>query len=76
MLHIEVEDNGPGIPAEFQPKLFRMSFTTKSRGTGLGLTIVKAIIDAAKGHIRFTTAEGVGTTFYIDLPLYTGPVTD
>ena len=76
MLHIEIQDNGSGIPAEFQPKLFRVSFTTKSSGNGLGLTIVKAIIDAVGGHIRFSTAVGVGTTFYIDLPLYQGPVTE
>ena len=66
---IEISDNGEGIPSEMQPKIFTPNFTTKSSGTGLGLAMCKSIVEQANGRIWFETAEGEGTSFYVQLPL-------
>jgi signal transduction histidine kinase len=66
---ISIADNGAGIPEEIVAKMFQPYFTTKSSGTGLGLAMTKKIIEFWKGTIWFETEEGVGTTFYIRLPL-------
>lgn len=68
MIHIEVEDNGQGIPNEMQDKIFVPYFTTKGTGTGLGLAMVKQIIENHGGSISFQTKEGKGTIFTIVLP--------
>lgn len=68
-LQIEVKDNGTGIPQEMEEKIFEPRFTTKTKGMGLGLAMVKNIVDASNGYIRFTSIPGEGTTFYISLPL-------
>ncbi len=67
---VKITDNGRGIPAELGDKLFQPNFTTKSSGMGMGLAIVKNIIEHAGGHIRYETVPGEGTTFIVDLPLY------
>ena len=69
---IEVEDSGPGIPVEHQDSIFNPYVTTKRHGTGLGLAIVERIVFDHHGHIWFETQQGVGTTFYLDLPFTTG----
>jgi len=66
---ISIADNGTGISDEVVKKLFQPYFTTKSSGTGLGLAMTKKIIEFWKGEIWFETKEGVGTTFYIKMPL-------
>lgn len=66
---LSITDNGMGIPAEVQEKIFVPNFTTKSSGTGLGLAICKVIVENQGGAIWFTTTEGKGTTFFIQLPL-------
>lgn len=72
---IEIEDTGIGIPQAEQKRLFERFFrssTATSRaiqGTGLGLTISKAIAEAHGGRITFSSTEGQGTTFRIQLPL-------
>jgi len=66
---IRVSDNGPGIPGEAQDKVFEIFFTTKEGGSGLGLTIVKQIVEAHGGELSFDTIEKRGTTFVIALPL-------
>ncbi len=66
---VQVKDNGEGIPEEMQPKIFTPNFTTKSSGTGLGLAICKSIVEQAGGYIWFETAQGTGTSFYVQLPL-------
>ena len=63
-VQISISDNGPGIPAEIQEKIFRPNFTTKSTGNGLGLAISKQIVEGSGGHISFETSPR-GTTFYI-----------
>jgi nitrogen fixation/metabolism regulation signal transduction histidine kinase len=67
---LKITDNGTGIPAELQAKLFEPSFTTKSSGMGLGLAITKRIIENFKGEIWFETTANAGTSFYIKIPLY------
>lgn len=66
---ISISDNGNGIPEDKRDKLFRPSFTTKSGGMGMGLAIVKNIVEATEGRIWFETEIGQGTTFYLRLPL-------
>ena len=65
---ITVSDNGAGIDAEIQDKLFIPNFTTKSTGMGLGLAIAKNIIEISGGSITFSTAIDEGTTFTVRLP--------
>ena len=69
---ISILDNGKGIPDELGDKLFQPNFTTKSSGMGMGLAIVKSIIENAGGTIHYTTALGKGTSFIINLPLHPG----
>lgn len=66
---VEVEDDGPGIPPEVQPKLFSPFFTTKplGKGTGLGLNISYNIIQKHQGEISFTSRPGQ-TRFLVRLP--------
>ncbi len=76
MVEIVFKDNGIGVPKNEQPKLFerfyRASNTAKtaSSGSGLGLYIVKSIARQLGGDIRFESEEGIGTTFFVTLPLF------
>ena len=72
---IAIEDHGIGIPKSYQHELFD-KFTQamqpvrkKVASTGLGLAIVKSIVEAHHGRVYFTSTEGSGTTFYVELPL-------
>lgn len=65
---IEVSDTGPGIPSNIKNRIFEPFFTTKKEGTGMGLALVKHAVEMHGGKISFETEEGVGTTFYIQLP--------
>ena len=62
-------DNGPGMAPEHLPGIFEPFFTTKTRGTGLGLYIIKQIIEYHHGNITVWSEVGVGTKFTISLPL-------
>ena len=66
---ISFQDNGTGIPNEKQTRIFSPNFTTKTAGMGLGLAMVKNIVDSTSGQIWFETNPGNGTTFYVTLPL-------
>ncbi len=66
---IEVKDNGDGIPDSIQRKVFMPNFSTKTNGSGIGLAIAKRGIEHAGGRIWFETKKGVGTSFFISLPL-------
>lgn len=70
MVQLTVADTGHGIPQEVIAKVFDPFFTTKEfgKGTGLGLTVVKGIIEEHHGFISAESQEGVGTTFKILLP--------
>ena len=70
---IQVEDTGKGIPPEFLEHIFDPFFSTKgTEGTGLGLSISYGIVRKHKGTIEVESKVGVGTTFTIKLPIYTG----
>ncbi len=64
-----IEDNGPGMSAEQQRRLFEPYFTTKTTGTGLGLPLVKQAVDDVGGSIDFQSEPGRGTRFSVTLPL-------
>jgi len=70
---ISVEDNGPGIPADVLPRLFKPFFTTRTRGTGLGLTIVRKFVGLMGGRIEVDSTPDGGTTFRVWLPLPAPP---
>jgi signal transduction histidine kinase len=65
---IEVDDTGPGVSPESMPNLFNPYYTTKARGTGLGLPITHRIIKAHRGVITFRNKESGGAVFVIKLP--------
>ena len=65
---IAVQDNGVGIPEDNKPKVFEPKFTTKNSGMGLGLAMVKNIVETFKGTITFESQEHIGTTFRIKFP--------
>ncbi len=65
---IIVSDNGHGITDENKPKVFEPKFTTKTSGMGLGLAMIKNIIETYNGNITFTSNEGEGSTFKVRLP--------
>lgn len=67
-IKISIKDSGIGIPKEDLPKVFNPYFTTKQRGSGLGLTTAYSIIKRHNGYINLESDLGVGTTFYIYLP--------
>ena len=66
---VTVQDNGTGIPADVRSRIFTPNFTTKTSGTGLGLAMCKGIVEESKGNIWFQTTLGLGTTFFVELPL-------
>ncbi|MFT5777876.1 MAG: two-component system nitrogen regulation sensor histidine kinase NtrY [Crocinitomicaceae bacterium] len=68
-VHVKVTDNGVGIDPSKEGKIFVPYFTTKSTGTGLGLAMVKQIIENHQGSIDFDTTLDVGTTFELILPI-------
>jgi two-component system sensor histidine kinase FlrB len=68
---IVVSDNGPGVPAHIRGRIFEPFFTTRARGNGIGLAIVKSVVEAHKGSVSLAqSADGgpTGATFVIDLP--------
>jgi two-component system sensor histidine kinase AtoS len=68
-VEVEVEDTGVGIPPSAAAKIFTPFFTTKERGTGLGLATAHKIVEDHGGRITFRSAPGAGTTFTLLLPL-------
>lgn len=67
-----IQDNGPGIPPERLEKVFEPYFTTKSSGTGIGLTMVHKIITEHSGNIKVESQPGKGVAFTLMLPQYQG----
>jgi nitrogen fixation/metabolism regulation signal transduction histidine kinase len=66
---LSIKDSGVGINKQAIPQIFTPYYTTKGSGTGLGLPIVERIVNDHGGSIWFNSAEGMGTTFFIDLPV-------
>ena len=69
VVYLEVADNGCGISPEMKERIFEPYFSTKEEGTGLGLTIVSAIVSDHRGYIRMRQKEPRGTRFIIELPV-------
>lgn len=67
-VQINISDNGSGISKDNLDKIFEPKFTTKSSGMGLGLAMVKNIVETYKGTITFVTEENTGTTFTVSFP--------
>ena len=65
---IQIKDNGPGIPAELQERVFEPFFSTKQEGSGLGLSIAMRIVEQHGGLLRIKSKERLGTAFIITLP--------
>jgi signal transduction histidine kinase len=68
-LIVDVTDDGPGVAPDLSDRIFDPFFTTKPAGTGLGLPIVRKIVDAHDGRIDLMSAPGHGTRFRITLPV-------
>ena len=66
---VEVADTGRGIPADALPKIFKPFFTTRSEGTGLGLSLANGIVQSHGGKIEVSSAPGKGSQFQIWLPV-------
>jgi signal transduction histidine kinase len=64
-----VKDSGCGIPQERIEHLFSPFFTTKEKGTGLGLAVASKIVEGHGGSLEVTSTEGEGSIFHVRLPL-------
>jgi two-component system NtrC family sensor kinase len=75
---LEINDDGPGVPADMQPKIFDPFFTTKAvgQGTGLGLAVAYSIVQEHGGRIRLESpaSAGTGASFFVELPVTGGRV--
>ena len=71
---LEINDDGPGIPDDVQPKIFDPFFTTKEvgKGTGLGLTVAYAIVQEHDGRMRLESHPNAGASFFVELPVTGG----
>jgi signal transduction histidine kinase len=68
-IQIEFADQGPGVPEDLKKRIFQPFFTSRVKGMGLGLSIVKGIIEAHQGLLRETGTPGEGARFLIFLPV-------
>lgn len=66
---VQISDSGCGIKEEDKAKIFFPNFTTKSSGMGVGLSVSQNIVQAMGGNITFSSKDGIGTVFTIDLPI-------
>jgi len=66
---IRISDTGSGIPPDLRDKIFRLYFTTRPEGSGIGLAMTFRIVQLHDGTIDFTSELGKGTTFLIRLPI-------
>ena len=66
---LEVVDNGPGIPPELRDKVFQLYFTTKAKGSGIGLAMTYRAVQLHNGTIDFLSEDGRGTTFRLEFPV-------
>ena len=69
---VRVSDTGKGIPKEHLSNIFDPFFSTKSTGSGMGLAVVRRIVNTYKGKIEVEKSDTTGTTFCVKLPLPSG----
>jgi two-component system sensor histidine kinase FlrB len=74
-VYLSVKDNGPGIDAKISEKIFKPFYTSSSKGTGLGLAVVKSVVGAHQGEVKLINQTGCGAHFVIKLPLLNHGVT-
>lgn len=67
-ISIKIADNGPGIPNENLENILKPFYTTKQNGTGLGLAVVKSVIDSHNGELKINSSPGSGTETIVSLP--------
>jgi signal transduction histidine kinase len=67
-IRVEVSDTGCGIPPELRSKVFQLYFSTKSKGSGIGLAMTYRAVQLHNGTVEFTSEEGRGTTFRLEFP--------
>jgi len=65
---IQIKDNGMGMDDDVKEKIFTPNFTTKTGGMGLGLAMLKKIVETYEGDITFNSSKGKGTTFKVRIP--------
>ena len=68
-VRLDIQDAGPGIPPDVLEKIFTPFYTTKARGTGLGLAVVHKVVNRHRGKVDVDTAPGRGTKFMLYLPM-------
>ena len=68
-VQVRIRDTGHGIPRELLPRVFNPFFTTRTRGTGLGLSLSQSIVREHGGFLTIHSVEGKGTTVNLDLPV-------
>ena len=66
---LEVIDDGPGVPDDLKERLFEPFFSTKPQGTGLGLSMVRKIMETLEGEVAIESTAGKGTTVRLSMPL-------
>jgi signal transduction histidine kinase len=66
---VDIRDQGPGIPSEIQDKIYNLYFTTKKKGSGIGLAMTYRVMQLHNGSVEFESVEGQGTTFHLRFPL-------
>jgi hypothetical protein len=69
---LQVADNGPGIPGDLRAKVFQLYFTTKPKGSGIGLAMTYRAVQLHNGTIDFSSEDGRGTTFRLHFPALVG----
>lgn len=74
-VYVSVKDNGPGIDAKISDKIFKPFYTSSSKGTGLGLAVVKSVVGAHQGEVKLINQADCGAHFVIKLPLLNHGVT-
>ncbi len=68
-MSVKISDNGNGISPEIQNKIFDANFTTKEKGLGLGLKLIKRFLENTKGEIKIISSNTSGTVFGIKIPV-------
>lgn len=71
VVHLDVADTGPGVPAGFEDRIFEALFTTKARGIGLGLAVSRGLAEANQGRLTLRSTPGAGAVFTLSLPVWT-----